>query len=268
MKKSHKLLLLGLTVLALSAVGCKSQYEQLLEGGDYEAKYKAAFEYFNKGKYQRSAQLFESLSLVSANTPQDDTIQYYWALSNYNQRDYYSAEANFQHFLGNFPASPFSESASFLRIDCLYRQTLRYELDQGPTYTAITAISEYIIAHPNSPNTAVCQKMLKELSDRLDRKAYENALLYYKMEDYKAARVAFRNILKDDSDNIYREDILYYMVASSYHYARLSVVAKQKERYMVFVDDYLNFVGEFPESHYRKELDGFYNKVRGKIGID
>ncbi len=51
--------------------------------------------------------------------------------------------------------------------------------------------------------------MLKELNDRLDRKAYENAKLYYRMEDYKASRVAFKNILKDDAENIYREEILY-----------------------------------------------------------
>ena len=49
---------------------------------------------------------------------------------------------------------------------------------------------------------------------------------------------------------------------ASYHYARLSVRTKMKERYLVFVDDYLNFVGEYPESHYRKELDGIYQHVQ------
>lgn len=258
----YRIVLFALALAALS--GCKSQYEQLLESGDADAKYTAAFDYFNKGKYQKAAQLFESLSMLTTGTERDDTVQYYWALSNYNQKDYYSAEANFKHFTDNYPASDFSESAEFLRIDCLYRSTLRYELDQTPTYTAITAISEYLIAHPKTPNRPVCQKMLSDLSDRLDRKAYENAKLYYKMEDYKAARVALKNVLKDDADNVYREDILYYATMSSYHYARLSVPEKQKERYMVFADDYLNFVGEFPESHYRKELDGLYKKVRNK----
>ena len=106
--------------------------------------------------------------------------------------------------------------------------------------------------------------MLEDLNERLDRKAFENARLYYKMEDYKASRVAFKNVLKDNADNIYREDILYYAAMSSYKYALNSVPAKQKERYMVFVDDYLNFVGEFPESKYRKELDSLYEKVRKK----
>ena len=110
--------------------------------------------------------------------------------------------------------------------------------------------------------------MLKDLNERLDKKAYEAARLYYKMEDYKASRVAFRNVLKDDSENIYREDILYYIAMSSYNYAHLSVPEKQKERYLTFVDDYLNFVGEIPQSHYRKELDNVYRKAQKALGKD
>ncbi len=108
--------------------------------------------------------------------------------------------------------------------------------------------------------------MLTELNGRLDRKAYENARLYYKMEDYQAASVALKNVLKDDAENIYREDILYYIAMSSYKYAFMSVQSKQKERYLVFVDDYLNFVGEYPESEYRHELDGLYKRVQRLLG--
>ena len=104
--------------------------------------------------------------------------------------------------------------------------------------------------------------MLEDLGERLDRKAYENAKLYYRMEDYLAARVAFKNVLRDDADNVYREEILYYSAMSSYKYAEMSVRAKQKERYLVFMDDYLNFIGEYPDSPYRKELDKLYSKVK------
>ena len=100
------------------------------------------------------------------------------------------------------------------------------------------------------------------MNERLDRKAYEGAKQYYKMEDYLSARVALRNVLKDNSENQYREDILYYTAMSSYHYARLSVPAKQKERYLVFADDYLNFGWEYPESKYRRSLDALYKKMK------
>lgn len=59
-------------------------------------------------------------------------MQYYWGLSNYRFKDYYTAETNFTKFITNFPRSPFVEEAAFPRIDCLYRSTLRYELDHGP----------------------------------------------------------------------------------------------------------------------------------------
>ena len=108
--------------------------------------------------------------------------------------------------------------------------------------------------------------MLKELNHRLDKKAFEAARLYYNMEDYKAARVAFRNILKDNADNIYREDILYYIAKSSYKYAQLSVVSKQKERYLTFVDDYLNFIGEIQESQYTRELKALYARAQKALG--
>ena len=252
--------------VAFSLQSCKSEYEALLNGNDVDAKYAAAFDYFNHGKYSKAAQLFESMSVLTSGTDRDDTVQYYWGLSNYRFKDYYTAETNFTKFLANFPRSPFAEEAAFLRIDCLYRSTLRYELDQIPTQNAIGVISQYMVENPDNSHSAICRKMLKELNDRLDKKAYENARLYYRMEDYKAARVAFRNILKDDAENIYREDILYYIAMSSYKYALLSVEEKQKDRYMTFVDDYYNFIGEIPDSPYRKELDVMYRRAQKALG--
>jgi outer membrane protein assembly factor BamD len=258
-------LIFAAAVAACMVLSCKSQYEMLLSGNDVDAKYKAAFEYFNKGKYQKAAELFESLSVLTGGTSKDDTVQFYWGLSNYRFKDYYSAEANFRSFLGKYPRSPFSENAEFLRIDCLYKSTYRWELDQAPTYSALVAITEYQMKYPGSVHAAVCRRMSEDLNERLDRKAYMNAYLYYKMERYLSAKVAFKNVLKDDADNIYREDILYYTAMSSYKYADLSVPEKQKERFMVFVDDYFNFIGEYPDSHYCKELEHLYKKAKAKI---
>lgn len=262
--KIRNLILALVAIAAMSS--CKSQYELLLNSNDADAKYKAAFEFFNNKKYGRAAALFESLSVLTDGTERDDTVRYYWGLSNYNAKDYYTAETNFEQFTESYPRSPFAEEARFLRIDCLYRSTLRYELDQTPTYKAMNAISEYVLEFPKSGNMAVCHEMLTDLGARLDKKAYEGARLYYKMEDYLAAKVALKNVLKDDSENMYREDILYYIAMSSYKYANLSVPAKQKERYLAFIDDYLNFIGELPESHYRKELDVVYARAQKALG--
>lgn len=255
----------ALVVLLLSAViSCKSQYELLLEGHDIDAKYAAAMDYYNNDKFQKAASLFESLSFLTTGMAVDDTVQYYWGLSNYRYKDYVTAQSNFEHFVENYPRSPFASDARFFMIDCMYRGTLRYELDQTPTYKAMSEISTYMTEYPESDKIPVCLKMLEELGERLDKKDFENARLYYKMEDYKAARVALTNVLKDDADNVFREDIMYYIAMSSYKYADMSIPQKKKERFLLFVDDYLNFVGEYPESAYRPELDALYRKLKNK----
>ena len=257
---------LFIVIASLLIQSCKTQYEILLTGNDVDAKYEAAFDYFNHGKYSKASQLFENLTVLTSNTDRDDTVHVYWGLSNYRFRDYYTAETNFSKFLMTFPYSPFYEEAAFLRIDCLYRSTYRWELDQAPTYSAIEIISQYIQENPKSTHVPICRKMLAELNERLDKKAFENARLYYKMEDYKAAWVSFKNILKDDYDNVYREDILYYLAKSSYKYALNSMESKQRERYLTFVDDYYNFIGEVPESPYRKELDVLFRRAQKALG--
>jgi outer membrane protein assembly factor BamD len=266
MKMKSRTIFLTLAVLA-GLAACKSQFETLLSSNDVDAKYKAAMELFNNGKYLKAGQLFESMAILTDGTERDDTVRYYWALSNYRYRDYYTAESNFAKFIEKYPQSPFSSDARFLRIDCLYRATYRWELDQNPTRNCLATIIQYELEYPEAKDhLEACSAMKKDLYDRLDRKEFENARLYYKMEDYLAARVALRNVLKDNADNAYREDILYYTAMASYHYARMSVQAKQKERYLVFVDDYLNFIGEYPESKYRRELDAMYRRSQRALG--
>jgi len=258
--------ILVILLLAVASVSCKSQFELLLQSNDVEEKYAAAFEYFELGKYSKAASLFESLSVLTSGTERDDTVLYYWGLSNYKARDYYTAETNFDKFINSYSRSPFTPDAQYLRIDCLYRETLRWELDQAPTNKALAETAEYLREFPENEHLEECAKVIEDLHWRLDTKAYEGAKLYYKMEDYLASHVALINVLKDNSENIYREDILYYISMSSYKYAKNSITSKQKERYMTFEDDYFNFIGEYPESKYRKELDNLHQRSQKALG--
>lgn len=260
-----------ISVIALTllcTLSCKSEYEMLLKSNDVDAKYKAAMALYEKGRFNKAAGLFESLSVLTGGMPIDDTVQFYMAKSNYNYKDYYTAETHFSKFIEVYPGSPFTPEATFLRLDCLYRQTLRYELDQNPTRKAIAAMNEYVTEYKNEEKERLerCWEMLDDLHWRLDTKEYEAARLYYNMEDYIASRVAFRNILKDNAENCHREDILYYIAMSSYKYARLSVAQKQRERYLAFQDDYYNFIGEYPISKYRREMDAVYRRSQKALG--
>ena len=60
--KIHNLVLAAMVIVA--SVSCKTQYELLLSSNDVDAKYEAAFNYFNEGKYSKAGSLFESLSVL------------------------------------------------------------------------------------------------------------------------------------------------------------------------------------------------------------
>lgn len=258
MKYIIKTIILCLT-FAIS-FSCATQYEQVLKSSDVDFKYKAAFNYFNAGKFVKAQEIFESLKLVTQGTPQEDTVNFYLGLSNYEYGDYVTAEANFSNFINVYPRSPFAERAEFLRIECLYDATYRYELDQTPTNKAMQIIAEFMYDNPNSEHYAACEAMMLDFKERLDKKSFESAKLYYVMEDYKASRYALKNVLKENAENQYREDVLYYIALSSYKYALNSISSKQKLRYLDFVDDYYNFVSEYQESKHKKELDGLFEK--------
>ena len=259
-------------IAALAAIvllsSCKTQYDAILYGSDTAAKYKMAFELFEAKKYAKAAETFENLSTYTRGTAQDDTVQFYWGLSNYRYGDYVTAESNLNQFITTFPMSVFTEEAKFLRLDCLYHGTYRYELDPMPTYKALSEMNVFQIENPNSQYHERVDKMIDNLKDRLELKAYKSAYLYYHMEDYKAAHYALKNVLKENADNRYREEILYYTALSAYKYAVNSIEDRQRERYLVFVDDYFNLISEYPESKYAKELESLYTKVQKYLKKD
>jgi outer membrane protein assembly factor BamD len=170
-------ILLAVAAVLWAAASCKSEYQALLEGYDENAKYAAAFDYFNQGKFSKAAQLFESLSVTTSGTERDDTIQSYWGLSNYRFKDFYTAETNFKDFIEKFPRSPFAEEAGFLRIDCLYNSSLRYELDQSSSVQTITAIGEYLTNYPQTQHLDACRLQLSDsfLSPLFVACAYDDA---------------------------------------------------------------------------------------------
>lgn len=254
-----------IVLAGMLAMSCKSQYDALLKTADVDLKYKGAMSYFDAKKYLKASTLFDQLLLPLKGTERDDTVQFYLGLSNFKYGDITTAEANFDQFSQVFPRSPFTDEAKFLRLECLYKGTYRYELDQMPTYKAMSAINEYVYEHPNSSNLKRCRDMLVDLQERLDKKSFEAAKLYYTIEDYKSAAYALKNVLKENADNQYREDIMYYIVASNYHYATNSIAEKQYDRFLVLTDEYYNFISEFPDSKYKKEVDQMFAKAQAHI---
>jgi len=255
----NKFKLIAAVVIAASVLAGCSGYEKILKSKDNELKYSKALYYYNKSDFYHASLLLEQILPIYRGTNRADTVNYYYAYSQYGQGDYLLASSYFDSFRKNFPKSGFTEKAEYLYAYCFYLTSPRYELDQDNTNLAIDAFQEFISKYPQSKKVDDAKKLIKELFQKLEEKEFKSAWLYYHTENYKAAIIALQNSLKDYPNSEYREEEEFLILKSAYIYASNSVVQKQKERYQSAVDYYYNFIAEFPDSKYIKEAQKMYD---------
>jgi outer membrane protein assembly factor BamD len=241
-------------------------YEKLLKSSDYVLKYNRGVEYFEDEEYVRAGTLFDQIANIYRGTTKADTVYYYQAKSYFMQRDYVLAGHHFNNLALNYPNSAFSEEAEFMVAYCYYKQSPKPSLDQETTEMAIASFQIFIIQNPGSKRITDAEKYTAELRNKLVQKSYLSGKLYYDLGYFKASIIALQNSLNDYPDTEHREELMFLLLKSHFLLAENSVIQKQLERYQATVDEYYSFVGEFPESRYRREADRIYDEALGKIG--
>lgn len=231
-------------------------------------KYQEAVKLYEKGKYSKALVLFDDLSSKYRGQAQAEDLFYLIANANYKMRDYTSARFHFKNFASTYPSSPRAEECRFMAAYCYYIESPRSSLDQENTRKAIDELQIFVNYYPESEKAKEAGVLIQDLRDKLEKKAFDNAKLYYNMgspDDFRAAVIAFDNVLKQYPDTKYAEDIEYLMVKSQYEYADHSSAFKQESRFNDAIDFYDIFVNHFPESKYRSELDNLKEDADKKI---
>jgi outer membrane protein assembly factor BamD len=224
-------------------------------------KFSKAFEYYKDGEYVKAGTIFDQLAPITRGTRKADSVYFYQAMTQYKLNDYIIAGHYFNNFTTYYENSIFIQEAAYMEGLCYYMQSPRPELDQSSTYFALDAFRLYLIKYPNSPRATDCQRIIKELNEKLMEKSLISAQLYYNINDFKASVVALNNCLIEFPDSKYREEIMFMLLKSRYMLAIRSIQSKRTERYQDTVDEYFSFIAEFPESKNKKEADDIYQEV-------
>ncbi len=237
------------------------KFNRLLKSGDMEAKYAAAIKYFEKEDYTKALTLFEELMSVYKGTSKAEEISYYFAYCNYNLNDYIIAGYQFRNFVKNFPNSKHVEECAYMNAYCFYLNSPTYSLDQVDTRLAIKEFQRFTNQYPKSERIPKCNEILDIMRGKLERKSFENAMLYYDMGDYRASIVSFTNHLKDFPDSKHVEQFSYLIIRANYLQALNSIESKKQERFKATVDAYIKFVDLYPKSDYLKEAEMVYTSA-------
>ena len=243
-----------LVAVVVAFCGC-STIQQVIKSGDAEAMYEHGLLYYEAEKWTKSITLFEACEPAFRGSMKEDSVAFFRARSYFKNSDYAASSVLFDEFRRSFGRSAFIEDAEAMYAISLYNMCPPPERDQSSTSQAIIAISEFMSHYPNSEQIHIFQEMTDDLTWRLHEKAFINAYTYYKIERYNSAIIAFRNALKKYPDSHRREDLMYYVVMSSFLLAENSIETKQLDRYMSTLDSYYTFVMEYPESKYKQEME-------------
>ena len=262
MKKTSFLLLL----VVLTLFSC-SDYQKLLKSDDAELKYTKAVEYFNKGDFMRASTLFDAIATYYKGTDRSETVLNYMAKSYMGQKDYFSASEYYKTYVKTYPKGKYVIESKYMIGYCFYLDSPDARLDQTSTYKAIAALQEFVDVYPESDKVPQANKLLEEMTNKLAYKAYLNAKLYYNLgnylgNNYESAVITAQNALKKYPSTSYREELLMLMLDSKYEQAVQSVDEKKAERYRNTVDEYYNYINEYPNGKYKKQADRILNESK------
>jgi outer membrane protein assembly factor BamD len=246
------------------------EYNKVLKSTDYELKYSYAKKYFNAKQYTKSATLLEELITILKGTSNAEESLYLLAQSYYGQKDYQTASQYFNTYYTTYPKGEYVELARYYSGYGLYLDSPDPRLDQSQTYKALEELQLYMEYYPQSERAADAQNIMFELQEKLALKELMATRLYFNLgtylgNNYLSCIITAQNALKNYPFSKHREEFIYLMLQAKYELALASVSEKLQGRYRDVVDEYYNYMNEFPEGKYIKQAQRFFDYANKRI---
>ena len=248
-----------LLVASLCICSCTTKFGKVLKSTDYLYKLKVADDYFLKKQYKNAGELYVELFPVYKGTDKFEDLYFKYAYCSFYQKNYEDAENLFKGFLEVFPNSSRAEEVAYMRAYTYFLQSPKVELEQTNTAKAIGMMQTFINTHPGSSRIKDATQVMEKGRAKLLDKEYRNAHLYYKVGSYRAAGLSFANLLNDYPEAPQADEYKLMVIKSYYHFAKLSIPAKQIERYEKVTTEFNDFTDRFPLSSLLKEAESYNN---------
>ncbi len=246
---------------------CNNKLTKAMKSNDPELKLKVAENFYAQKKYGDAQVLFEDLFPVLRGTAHFEDLYYKYAYSAFYLKDYANSENLFKTFTETFPNSTRAEEADFMRALSYYKQSPKVSLDQTSTAKAIGQMQVFINNHPLSARIPEATNIIDECRAKLELKDYNSAELYYNLGFYKAAAIAFDELLNNYPTTLKGEEYKLMVIKSYYLYAGNSIDDKQIERFDKVVNECIEFLDAFPESKLSKTVEYYKSQSLNNINI-
>lgn len=246
-------------------VSCKSEFEKIRTSGDPALVLQKANDYYQAEEYQKAQTLYELVIASYRGKAEAEDIYFNYAYTYYHLRQYVLAAYYFKNFAQTYGGSSKRQDAEFMVAYSNYQMSPTFRLDQTYSLKAIDEFQAFINAYPNNPRVEECNRLIDEMRAKMERKAFEEGVLYFDIRQYQAAVQSFENLLKDFPETDRADEVRYMIIRANYLMAENSFVDKQEERYTVTVTLAEEFLARYSESEYLKEVSSILNNSQKKL---
>lgn len=253
---------LVLAVLLLSAC---SEFSRALKSDDAAYKLEVAQKYYDKGSYDRAIPLLEELIMIKRGTAESEKVNYLHAKSHFMMKDFTMAAYYLSNYTRTFPSGQYTEECAFLSAFCFYKNSPGYELDQADTQTAIDQLQLFMVRYPGTSLKDSCNALIDGLRIKLEVKAYHAADQYYRMRNYQAASVAFKDFMRTWPNSDYREDSMFLILKSDHALALNSIESRKPERLKEAIRSYRNFADAYPQSVVLSDAEKLHKEMQAEL---
>ncbi len=250
--------------IAFLLISC-SEYQKALKSDDVAIKNEAANKQYEAGKYTKAIRLYEQIAPAYKGKPSAERMFYFYSMSLYKSNQYYLAGYQLENFVATYPKSEKREECAFYAAECFYKLSPSYSLDQTDTNKALDKMQHFIDVYPESQYLPQANIYVKELREKLEKKAFEIAKQYNTISDFKGALKALENFLADYPGTPYKEQALFYRFDSAYKLAINSVESKKQERLAYAKTTYANLIKFNDQTEYKEKADKMLADVEKEL---
>ena len=246
-------------VVAATLFSSCGEFTTVEKYGDPEYKYELAKASYVMGRYTHATDLFTELVVKMKGSGNAQECLFMAGMSAYMAGDLETASTTFRKYYQSYPRGLYAENAKFYVGKSLYMGTPEPRLDQTQTVNSIAALQEYMDLFPDAQRKDEAQKIMFELQDKLVKKEFYSARLYYNLgtyfsnclfggSNYEACIITAQNALKDYPYSSMREEFSVLIMKSKFELAQQSTEAKKLDRYRDAEDECYGFINQYPDS--------------------
>ncbi|MGM0636264.1 MAG: outer membrane protein assembly factor BamD [Bacteroidota bacterium] len=263
--------LFGIILILVSLVSC-GEYAKVLKNDSVSDKYELGKKFYEKGKEEekrnklnKAIKLLEQIQPTLRGKPQGESVAFMIADSYYVIGDDLLAGYQFERFIKSYPDSDKLELAAFKSANSYYRASPRFSLDQTDTYKAIAKLQQYIDVYPDGEYFAEANDKLKELEDKIEKKAYQVAKQIHHRELWEPAVHALDNFISDNPGSDYNEKAYFYKFESQYFYAMKSIRSVKEERIKEALEYYQDYTKRYPEGEFLEQTKMYSEELNNEL---